>query len=208
MINIFEFSKPLSCPDPCAIYVSPEEIPINDHPSYRGSTEDAAYLPLNAFLSYYSLARHSQMWSMQHDFVSIRHSLEDLEHAETKPNLSILSSDKLKRVEKALQKSFTSLKQIPLNKIVVTDKSIQVLFPPLIKDTPFTSSIRLNRRLWVLPFQIAELFFRTIFDLLVSLSLSIYGLANPDRAEYLKARLSITHNNSLRAIWTNIYNNL
>ena len=207
-MNILEFSEPFTCADPCAIYVSPNEIPIDHNPSYRGSTENTAYLPLNTFLFYHAIARGPQMWGMNYDFVCIRMSIEDLECAETKPDLPVLGLDKLKRIEKALQKSFNAIKEIPLNKIVVTDQTIQILFPPLIKDTPFTSSTHLNKCLWVLPFQITELFFRTLVDLIVSLSLSIYGLADPDRAEYLKARLSITHNNSLRAIWTNIYNNL
>ncbi len=145
---------------------------------------------------------------MQHDFVTIRLNIEDSEDSDTKTALPLLSLAKLNHIEKALQKSFHSLKQIPLNKIILTDKTVLILFPPLINDTPFTSSTRLNKRLWVLFFQITELFFRTIVDLILSLSFSIYGLADQDRAEYLKVRLSITHNNSLRAIWTNIYSNL
>jgi hypothetical protein len=112
------------------------------------------------------------------------------------------------RIERALHRLFPILRNNPINKTVVTDKVVQKLFPALIPDSPFTASENLNTSLLTLPFQITEFFLRTIVDGIASLALSAYAFKDADMAEYLKARLSITHNNSLRAIWTNIYSHL
>jgi hypothetical protein len=188
-------------------------IPILDNESYRGSVKSAGtgyeYLPLHTFIAYYTVWKGPYMGDMQHDVRNIISSLDDYQAFEASRAFpESLLSDQLKRIERALHRLFPILRNNPINKTVVTDKVIQKLFPALIPDSPFTTSEKLNRSLLALPLQITEFFLRTIVDGIASLALSAYAFKDADMAEYLKARLSITHNNSLRAIWENIYINL
>jgi len=191
-----------------------QDIHINDNDRYRGWVGELdkggyTYLPLHTFLAYYPSYRSMFMREMVWDFMSIIHSLEDFKSSDGRmKDPRALSDDQLKRIERALHRLFPELQNNPINRTAVTDKVVQKLFPALIPDSPFTSSEKLNRSLVALPFQITELFLRTIVDCIASLALSAYAFKDADMAEYLKARLSITHNNSARAIWTNIYSHV
>lgn len=193
--------------DPSCVYIKPESNTQN----ISAIREKAlSYINLDAFILYYSSERQPRCVNMFVDIASIIYSLEDFEAAENPPikqETLPFNKIRLQKIERALHKIFPELQNKPLNTIIVTNKSVLSLFPPLIKNTPFTSSDNLNQRVWALPFQITELFFRTLADFMTLCSLHLYGLINPDHAEYLKTRLSMTHNDSLRAICGNIYIN-
>lgn len=180
-------------PDANAIYYTEHE---DQNELYTGRVGSFRTLPLGEFIGSYPSLRGNQLIGMKGDF-----------HLMGMKDIPVYHEGYLDfaRIERAIHRFFPVTNGIDAHRIIVTDKSVLTLFPPLIKDSPFVSSERLNRSLWSLPIQIMELFARTLLDLIIYTGLSVYSLVDQDRAEYLKVRLSITHNNAQRAIWTNIY---
>jgi len=202
--------------NPDKIWINQGAIPTELTSTYKGSvpSEDRGgftALPAHTFLAFYSTCRKPTMESMQDDFDSI---IQKLNFCRTQGSATKALSDvQLERIERAVQrkfnKKFSSTGQlVTLNQIIITNRSIQKLFPALIPDSPLTASKKFNTHLWALPFQITELFLRTIIDCIASLALSAYGFVDADLAEYYKARLSITHNNAYRAIVGNLFSNI
>jgi hypothetical protein len=202
--------------NPDKIWVNQTVMPIELTSTYKGrvSSDDGGgftALPVHTFLAFYSTCRKPMMESMQDDFDSI---IQKLNFCRTEGSATrALSSAQLERIERAVQRKFNRRSRstgqlINLDQMIITNRSIKKLFPALIPDSPFTASKNLNRSLLALPFQITELFLRTIIDCVASLALSAYGFVDADMAEYYKARLSITHNNAYRAIIGNIFSNI
>lgn len=197
---------------------NPSEIYTSTENHVRFSNDDIRLINLSDFILYYAQEKDPSLVAMNLDIDNIvfklnrladqnRPKTEDESNEDIQQNIPPADQIKLEKITRALHQIFPEFENKPLNQFVVSQDSVLKVFPPLIKDSPFIASSTLNRRFWALPIQITELFFRTLTDFILLCSLHIYGLTNPDHAEYLKFRLSLTHNNALRAIQGNIFHN-